>query len=226
MFALSMHVAQRASDRGPRNLDADVARRAKGDDLTHGDAHVGVLRERHVAPAPGGVLALHGELDGVLETGADLLLLRHAVHLGQREGREGVAVHARVVGGDVARGLDLLDDEVERSVDHLPVRAASRDVAAGQEGQHRERGHPDVGHPGAAVEDAVALVDLLPRVAEPRPVAVLGPFRKRSPASTASCVRASTSGWGLATSSASVLRAAKPATTRARASSGGTRRNP
>ena len=147
------------------DVRAAVGGPAQGHELPTGHGDVGVVGVGRVPP-PAGLVGVLGDLLGredqchALGQGAvDLLLagvVDHAVRLGEHGRADPVLVHGGVALAGRQQAILLLDlqDVVDRPVDRVAVRPLPRDVAAGEEGHHRQRRHGRAGPllgPGAVL---------------------------------------------------------------------------
>ncbi|MFM7133977.1 MAG: ComEC/Rec2 family competence protein [Planctomycetota bacterium] len=157
-------------DRGLRNLDAGVACAPERHDLTDGDGHVRVVRNRVVSPATFVVLAAHDELHRAHKRVAHLLVrLVHSVDLAEKQRGESVTVHRsmRLVGDEESRLRRMRQDEIERLADGVAVVAAAGNVAVGHKGDRAETRDADMRAVPALSIGTVGLLESPERLESP-----------------------------------------------------------
>jgi hypothetical protein len=161
-------VLHRLLDRLLGHLDAGVPAGPERLELRDRDRALVRARARLVVPAPLGALRLRREPDrtrqGVVDAPAHLQAALSAVHLGQGEHAEAVAVHRPLLPGSLevpVPGL-LLEDELHRLDEGRRVGALVEGAAAARQ---RERGQAGHGH------------GVGPAVGPGAPPAAVGPLR-------------------------------------------------
>ncbi len=133
-------------------------RGSQGHDLADRDGDVCVLRGGLIAPAAFAILCVDDQADGELEFFFNVRARGHAIHFGEEERGEAVAVHGRAVilRGDEPGFLAVVEGEVEDFVDFLAVGSVVGEISVGDKSNAGE-GHDGRGIAAGGVDGAVGV---------------------------------------------------------------------
>jgi len=126
------NVSNRIVDRRLRNLDSSVSSTSECHDLTDCDRHVGVGRNRVVAPATLIVLATHDQLHGADQRVTNpIVVLVHPVNLAQEQRSETMSVHRTmgIVRNEEPSLSGVGEDEIERLLNAVSELTSSGHIA-------------------------------------------------------------------------------------------------